>query len=103
MYDRSLREEVQKSVELLGNRLSELQSSGTPFDFPTNYDLVLDIVETEDKKTIRQYYFVDHNTRTLFWLDFYEVTVGCQLDIPGVKEHGHISKWFFIQHTHSSH
>jgi hypothetical protein len=101
MYDPSLREEIRKSVEVLDRKVSELQSSGLSFRLPTNYDLVLDIIETEDEKTIRQYYFVDHSTKTLFWLDFYEV--GGLLDLPGVKEPGHISEYFFIQHTHSYH
>ena len=90
MYDPTLREEVHKSIEVLDERLSELHSSGIPFNFPTNYDLVLDIVEKEDKTTVRLYYFVDHNTRTLFWLDFYEM--GRVLDVPGVTEPGHISE-----------
>jgi hypothetical protein len=90
MYDPRLREEVQKSIEELDERLSELRSSGIPFEFPINCDLVLDIVETEDKTSIRQYYYVDHNTRTLFWLDCYDM--GRRLEVPGVTEAGHISE-----------
>lgn len=88
MYDPILREEVYKSVEVLATRL---QYSG--ITFPTaNYDLVLDIVKTEDGTTHRQYYFVDHDTKTMFWLDLYDMRY--LLDgIRGVKEPGHISKW----------
>jgi len=91
MYDSRLREEVQKSVELLGEKLAELPVEYHGRPFPTrNYDLVLDIVETKDK-TYRQYYFVDHNTRTLFWLEAYDM--GRLLrDTSGVKNPGHISE-----------
>ncbi len=90
MYDPSLREEVQKSAELLGEKLAELEYHGRPF--PTgDYDLVLDIVKTKDKKTYRQYYFVDHNTRTLFWLEIYDMSRLLR-DTSGVKEPGHISE-----------
>ena len=96
MYDSDLRGEVEKSVQVLEAKLFELEYSGIPF--PTaNYDLVLDIVETEDKKIIRQYYFVDHDTRTLFWLDFYDMRT--LLYVPGVTEPGHVSAYFIFS-TH---
>jgi hypothetical protein len=90
MYDQSLREEVEKSAELLYQKIAELESRGK--HFPTgDYDIVLDIVETKDKKTNRQYYFVDHNTRTLFWLEIYDMG-GLLNDTLGVEEPGHISE-----------
>jgi hypothetical protein len=89
MYDPRLREEVKKSVKVLEKKISELARDR--IHFPTdNYDLVLDIVETEDKLTNWQYYYVDHNTKTLFWLEPYEINQ----DVPGVKEPSHISKQF---------
>jgi hypothetical protein len=90
MYDPSLRDEVQKSAEFLHERLTGLEDRG--IYFPTgDYDLVIDIVKTKDKKTIRQYYFVNHNTRTLFWLELYGM--GRLLnDTVGVQEPGHISE-----------
>jgi hypothetical protein len=100
MYDPSLREEVEKSAELLDEKLAELESRGMPF--PTgDYDLVLDIIETKDKKTIWQYYFVDHNTRTLFWLELYDMS-HLLSDTLGVEEPGHISEWFSVQDACSS-
>jgi hypothetical protein len=89
MYDPKLREEVHKSVRVLKNRRTELESNG--IHFPNNYDIVLDIIETEDKTTIRQYYIVNHDTRTLFWLEYRELLSG----ILGAKEPGHISEYFF--------
>ena len=86
MYDANSREEIDKIVKAI---TTITECCGRPF--PTdNYDLVLNIVETEDK-TIRQYYFVDHNNRTLFWPHHYEM--GSLLnEVLGVKEPGHISK-----------
>ena len=90
MYDPRLREEVQKSADSLDVKLAELEYRGVRF--PTgDYDLVLDIVETKDKKIIRSYYYVDHNTRTLFWLDIYDMR-HLLSDILGVHEPGHISE-----------
>ena len=90
MYDPNLREEVYRSVQVLETTLLELEESGIPF--PTaNYDIVLDIIDTEDRTAIQQYYFADHNTRTLFWLDYLDMKP-LLYDIPGVKEPGHISK-----------
>jgi hypothetical protein len=89
MYDPGLREEVQQSIELLKEKYVELEDQRE--FFPTSdYDLVLDIVQTRNK-TIRQYYFVDHNTKTLFWLDVYDMN-HLLSDTVGAEEPGHISE-----------
>ena len=89
MFDQSLREEVEKSAGLLEEKLAELEYHG--MHFPTgDYDLVLDVVEMKDKMTIRQYYFVDHNTRSLFWLDVYGMNR--LLNVVGVEEPSHVSE-----------
>jgi hypothetical protein len=86
MYNDDLREEVLKSAEQLED---ELRRKGP---LPTaHYDLVLDVVETKDEKIIWQYYYVDHNSKTLFWLEPYDMN-DLLRDIPGVKEPGHISE-----------
>jgi len=90
MYNRNLREEVLTYAKQLEELENELRLKGTPF--PTDhYDLVLDMVETKDKKIIWQYYYVDHNNRTLFWLEPYDMH-DLLRDIPGVEEPGHISE-----------
>jgi hypothetical protein len=38
----------------------------------TNYDLVLDLMPTEDKQIQWSYYYACHETRCLFWLDLYD-------------------------------
>ncbi len=89
MYDPGLREEVHQSIELLKEKYVELEDQRE--FFPTSdYDLVLDIVQTRNK-TIRQYYFVDHKTRSLFWLDVYDMN-HLLSDTVGAEEPGHISE-----------
>ncbi|KAI0293521.1 hypothetical protein BC826DRAFT_374000 [Russula brevipes] len=53
------------------------------------YDLVLDIIETKDKRKIPQYYYVDHDKKTLFWLDGYDLS-NVLYEVPGVQEPDHI-------------
>ena len=79
-------------VDVLRRKSLELENSGMPFNLPmpANHDLVIDIVETKDKTIIR-YYYADHDTKTLFWLDNYNMK-DALAEIPGVKEPGHISK-----------
>lgn len=89
MYDPKLREEVDMFVDVLWKKSSELESSDI-LPMPTNYDLVIDIIETEGE-TILRYYYADHDTRTVFWLDKYYMK-DLLPDILGVKEPGHISE-----------
>ena len=89
MYDPKLREEVDMFVDVLWKKSSELENSDI-LPMPTNYDLVIDIVETEGKTIIR-YYYVDHDTRTVFWLDKYNMK-DLLPGILGVTEPGHISE-----------
>ncbi|KAH9071181.1 hypothetical protein EDB83DRAFT_320689 [Lactarius deliciosus] len=62
-----------------------------PDHFPKNYDLVLDIIKTENDETIWAYYYVDHNARTLFWVHYYECGDSSMLsEVRGVQGSGHI-------------
>jgi hypothetical protein len=90
VYDPDLSAEVLEFARLLNEEVLKLVLKGLAW--PTSdYDLVLDIVETKDKETVWQYYFVDHNEKTLFWLEHYDM--GRLLyEIPGVREPGHISE-----------
>ena len=86
MCDGDIREEVHASARQLEDPLRFMH-------LPTaHYDLVLDRVETKDKKIIWQYYYVDHKNKTLFWLDTYPMR-GLLCNIPGVdsEEPSHIS------------
>ena len=90
MHDHNLREEVLKSSEQLEN---DLRGKGVPLP-TTDYDLVLDRVETKNKKITWTYYYVDHREKTLFWLEPYDMArADLLLDVRGAKEPGHISGW----------
>jgi len=88
MHDPNLRAEVHKCAEQLEDEL-RLKGMHLP---TTYYDLVLDRVETKDKKIIWMYYYVDHCKKTLFWLEHYDMARGRLLEIRGVKGPGHISE-----------
>jgi len=88
MYNPSRRAEVYEFAKQLMQGLWELDRAPFP---AINYDLVLDIVETKDKEAIWHYYYVDHITRTLFWLKPYNMK-SILNTILGVKEPGHISE-----------
>jgi hypothetical protein len=92
MYDPTLRGKVEIFVDALRRKNLLLENKGSRFNLPmpANYDLVIDIVETKDKTIIR-YYYVDHDTKTLFWLDRYNMKETLS-EIPGVREPGHISE-----------
>ncbi|KAI0293527.1 hypothetical protein BC826DRAFT_374251 [Russula brevipes] len=87
MYDPDLRAQVHAHIDHLERQLAELNPNWGP---PMNrYDLVLDIIETKDKRKIPQYYYVDHDKRTLFWLDGYDL-INVLYEVPGVQEPDHI-------------
>jgi hypothetical protein len=86
MYDLGLRTEVDGYIYQLERQLAELNPNWGPMN---RYDLVLDILETKDKKKIPQYYYVDHDKRTLFWLDGYDLS-NVLYEVPGVQEPDHI-------------
>ena len=52
-----------------------------------NYDLVLEIMSTEDQSTQWCYYFACHKARCLFWLEEYDASSL----IDGVESPAHIS------------
>ena len=86
MYDRTLRAEVQAfALYLERHRLSPL-----PTD---NYDLVLDVINKEDDKIIWAYYYVDHDSKTLFWQDSYECGDSLLREVRGVQGTSHVSAY----------
>jgi hypothetical protein len=53
-----------------------------------NYDLVLQIMPTENQMIQWSYYFACHNVRCLFWLDTYDASSAI---IYGVESPAHVS------------
>ena len=94
MYDHNLSAEIQEFAAHLDRERTRLRGT---FDFPTNhYDLVLDIRTTEDDETIWAYYYVDHNTRTLFWLHYYECGDTLLGEVHGARQASHVSAYFSV-------
>ncbi|KAI9511124.1 hypothetical protein F5148DRAFT_423388 [Russula earlei] len=87
LYNPDLKEEVHAFAKELEK---DLQKISKRIPFPTSdYDLVLDILETNDNETIWAYYYVDHTKQTLFWLEPYNMR-DLLKPIPGVNEPGHV-------------
>ncbi|KAI9459417.1 hypothetical protein BJY52DRAFT_1265560 [Lactarius psammicola] len=88
MYDTDLSAEIHAfAAHLDGERARLLH----PNRFPqTHYDLVLDIIKTEDDETTWAYYYVDHSTKTLFWLHPYECEESLLGEVRGVQEASHV-------------
>ena len=89
MYDSVLSDEIHGFAAHLDRERIRLHGD---INFPTNhYDLVLDIITTEDNETIWAYYYVDHKTRTLFWLHYYECGDTLLREVHGAQEASHVS------------
>ena len=90
MYDYTLSKEIQAFAIYL----DRTRTPATPL--PTqNYDLVLDVM-MENDEIIWAYYYVDHDTKTLFWKDVYECRDNLLSEIRGVQEASHVSASFSV-------
>ncbi|KAI9443655.1 hypothetical protein BJY52DRAFT_1157174 [Lactarius psammicola] len=88
MYDPDLSAEIHAFAAHLESERTRLLRTTT---FPTNeYDLVLDIIKTGKDETIWAYYYVDHNTKSLFWLHYYECGNSLLGEVRGVQEASHV-------------
>ena len=86
MYDPNLSAEIHAfAAQLQRDRTSPL-----PTD---NYDLVLDI-KMDGDDIIWVYYYVDHNTKTLFWQKPYDCGHSLLREVLGVEEVSHVSAYF---------
>jgi hypothetical protein len=90
MYDSTMCTEVQSfALYLDRNCTSRLHTN--------NYDLVLDVIIMEEDEIIWAYYYVDHNSKTLFWQDPYECGDDLLSDVRGVREASHVSAYFSVR------
>ncbi|KAH9059584.1 hypothetical protein EDB87DRAFT_1577599 [Lactarius vividus] len=68
MYNFGLREEIEELYHYLQRIIHHKE-----LIIPSNdYDLVLDIILTEDERIQWSYYYASHETRSSFWLDVYD-------------------------------
>ena len=87
MYNSDLREEMQ----LFYLYLQQVLRIGRLTIPSGNYDLVLDIVPTEDGKVVWSYYYACHETRCLFWLEQYDGAYMIS-ELEGVESPAHVSE-----------
>jgi hypothetical protein len=85
MYSADLREEMEDFYLYLEKTIRDEKLI---MPSKKNYDLVLDIMPTENQTVMWSYYFVCHKTRCLFWLDTYDAT---STIVYGVESPAHIS------------
>ncbi|KAF8260841.1 hypothetical protein EI94DRAFT_872305 [Lactarius quietus] len=85
MHSCSLRKEMEDFYHYLQRILQHDE-----VDIPSkNYDLVLDIMPSEDGKIQWSYYYACHEMRCLFWLDPYDATHMIS-ELFGVKSPAHV-------------
>ena len=89
MYDPELSAEVQAfAVYLERKRISPLPTN--------NYDLVLDVINVKNDEIVWAYYYVDHNSKTLFWQESYDCSDSLLGEVRGIKEASHVSAFFSV-------
>jgi hypothetical protein len=88
MYNAVLREEMEDFYSCLKKIIHDEKL--TILSENKNYDLVLDIMPTENEKMLWSYYYACHKTRCLFWLDEYDASYMIS-EIRGVESPAHIS------------
>ena len=55
-----------------------------------NYDLVLDIMVTDDERISWSYYYACHEARCLFWLEIYDASYMIS-ELLGIRSPAHVS------------
>jgi hypothetical protein len=90
MYDHTLNTEVEAFALYL-------QRSRPRHFSINNYDLVLDVINMEKDEIVWAYYYVDHDSRTLFWQDTYACGDSLLSEVRGVKEASHVSAYFPVR------
>ena len=86
MHDEALKEEMEEFY----NYLQQIIHADQLVIPSKNYDLVLDLMVTEDECMAWSYYYACHDTRCLFWLETYDATYMVS-ELFGVKSPAHVS------------
>ena len=85
MHDPTLKEEMEVLYRYLQKILRDDELL-----IPSDYDLVLDIMPTKDKRIQWSYYYACHKTRCLFWLEKYDGSYMIS-ELPRVDCLAHVS------------
>ena len=88
MHNKTLRDEIEEFCDYLQRLIHNNQLS-----IPSkNYDLVLDIMWTDDAQPelAWSYYYACHEARCLFWLETYDASF-MKSELFGVKSPAHVS------------
>jgi hypothetical protein len=86
MHNSTMRDEIEDFYNFLQRFIQNDQIS-----IPSkNYDLVLDIMVTEDEQISWSYYYACHDKRCLFWLESYDASYMIS-ELFGVKSPAHVS------------
>ena len=86
MHNPTLRDEMEEFYHYLEQFLVSEQL----FIPSKSYDLVLDIMVTDDERISWSYYYACHDTRCLFWLETYDASYMIS-ELFGVKSPAHVS------------
>ena len=86
MHNKTMRDEIEDFYSYL-QRLIRNDELSIP---SKNYDLVLDIMVTEDERISWSYYYACHDTRCLFWLETYDASFMIS-ELFGVRSPAHVS------------
>ena len=81
-----MKEEIEHFYDYL-QRLLQNEEQSIP---SKNYDLVLDIMVTDDERISWSYYYACHDARCLFWLETYDASYMIS-ELFGVKSPAHVS------------
>ncbi|KAF8496527.1 hypothetical protein F5888DRAFT_394389 [Russula emetica] len=85
MHNPTMREEIEGFYDYL-QRLLQNDELSIP---SKNYDLVLDIMVTDDDRISWSYYYACHEARCLFWLEIYDASYMIS-ELFGVKSPAHV-------------
>ena len=86
MHNKTMRDEIEDFYNYL-QRLIHDEELSIP---SKNYDLVLDIMVTDDERISWSYYYACHDARCLFWLETYDADFIIS-ELFGVKSPAHVS------------
>jgi hypothetical protein len=90
MHDAIMKEEIEHFYDYL----QRLVKNDDLLISSKNYDLVLDIMVTDDDQISWAYYYACHEARCLFWLETYDASYMIS-ELFGVKSPAHVSTSHF--------